>query len=141
MERVDGRLIFSATDLINHLECPHLTHLNIEVPRGQAELESSRSDTTSLIARKGDEHERGHLAQLIEEGREVVKIESGPGQREPGMEGTRRGARETAEAMVTGAPRRRSVRRCRPRIRSRSSTAGCVAGRVTARRGARPTIT
>jgi len=31
MERVDGELIFSASDLINHLECPHLTQLDIEV--------------------------------------------------------------------------------------------------------------
>jgi hypothetical protein len=35
MELVDGNLIFSATDLINHLECPHLTQLDIEVARGQ----------------------------------------------------------------------------------------------------------
>jgi predicted RecB family nuclease len=118
MERVDGRLIFSATDLINHLECPHLTELNIEVALGRAELESSRSDTTSLVARKGDEHERSYLAQLIKEGREVVKIEGGPGQSEPGqsepgqngpgqnapgLEGMRRGARETAAAMRAGA--------------------------------------
>ena len=123
MENVDGGLIFSATDLINHLECPHLTELNIEVALGRAELEQSRSDTTILVARKGDEHERGHLARLIEEGREVVKIENGPSQSEPsqsepgqgepneggsvqngpGLEGMRRGARETVDAMRAGA--------------------------------------
>ena len=83
MEHVDGGLIFSATDLINHLECPHLTHLNIEVALGRAELEPSRSDTTNLVARKGDEHERAHLDRLAEEGREIVRIGS-----EPGLEGT-----------------------------------------------------
>ncbi len=98
MERVDGGLIFSATDLINHLECPHLTHLNIEVALGRAELEPSRSDTTNLVARKGDEHERAHLDRLAGEGREIVRIES-----EPGLEGTRRGARETVAAMKAGA--------------------------------------
>jgi hypothetical protein len=46
MELVDGRLIFSASDLINHLECPHLTHLNIEVTLGREEIEQTRSDTT-----------------------------------------------------------------------------------------------
>ena len=97
MERVDGRLIFSATDLINHLECPHLTHLNIEVALGRAELEQTRSDTTDLVARKGDEHERNYLAQLIEEGREVIEIKS-----EPGFDGTRAGARETVAAMKAG---------------------------------------
>jgi predicted RecB family nuclease len=98
MEHVDGRLIFSATDLINHLECPHLTHLNIEVALGRENLEPSRSDTTDLVTRKGDEHERAHLDRLVEEGWEIVRIES-----EPGLEGTRRGARETVEAMQAGA--------------------------------------
>jgi uncharacterized protein len=98
MERVDGGLIFSATDLINHLECPHLTRLNTEVALGRAELEPSRSDTTSLVARKGDEHERAHLDRLAGEGREIVRIES-----ESGLEGTRRGARKTVAAMQAGA--------------------------------------
>lgn len=90
MERVDGRLIFSATDLINHLECPHLTRLNIEVALGRADLTETRSDTTNLVARKGDEHEQAYLAQLRADGREVVEIKS-----EPGLEATRAGARET----------------------------------------------
>ena len=34
--RYNGRLIHSATDLINFLECPHLTHLDLEVVRGPA---------------------------------------------------------------------------------------------------------
>jgi uncharacterized protein len=55
MEHVEGSLIFSASDLINHLECPHLTQLNIEVALGRADLEQTRSDTTELVARKGDE--------------------------------------------------------------------------------------
>lgn len=57
MEHIEGGLIFSATDLINHLECPHLTHLNIEVALGRENLKPSWSDTTNLVARKGDEHE------------------------------------------------------------------------------------
>jgi predicted RecB family nuclease len=97
MERVDGRLIFSATDLINHLECPHLTHLNIEVALGREDLTETRSDTTDLVARKGDEHEQTYLAQLRTDGRKVVEIES-----KPGLEGTRAGARETIAAMNAG---------------------------------------
>ena len=97
MERVDGRLIFSASDLINHLECPHLTHLNIEVSLGREDIEPSRSDTTNLVARKGDEHELAHLDRLADEGREIVRIES-----EPGLEGTRRSAQCTVEAMKAG---------------------------------------
>ena len=98
MEHVDGQLIFSASDLINHLECPHLTHLNIEVALGREDLEPSRSDTTNLVARKGDEHERAHLNRLAGEGREIVRIAS-----EPGLVGTRAGALETVAAMKAGA--------------------------------------
>lgn len=98
MENVDGGLIFSASDLINHLECPHLTYLNIEVALGKADLTPTRSDTTDFVARKGDEHEGAYLAQLVAEDREIVEIES-----EPGLEGTRRGAERTIEAMRAGA--------------------------------------
>ena len=79
MEHVDDRLIFSATDLINHLECPHLTQLDIEVALGRLRLTETRSDTTELVASKGDEHERAYLEQLIADGREVVEIGAEPG--------------------------------------------------------------
>ncbi len=98
MERVDGELILSASDLINHLECPHLTQLDIEVALGRLDLTETRSDTTEMVARKGDEHEQAYLAQLRTEGREIVEIEN-----EPGLEGTRRGAQRTVEAMRAGA--------------------------------------
>lgn len=98
MELVDGQLIFSASDLINHLECPHLTQLDIEVARGRLELAETRSDTTELVARKGDEHEQAYLDQLRADGREVVEIGA-----EPGLEGTRLGAQQTVEAMRAGA--------------------------------------
>jgi uncharacterized protein len=98
VQQLDGRLIFSATDLINYLECPHLTHLDIEIALGRLELKATRTDSTDLLARKGDEHERAHLAQLRSEGREIVEIES-----EPGLDGTREGAQRTAAAMRAGA--------------------------------------
>ena len=98
MELVDGQLIFSASDLINHLECPHLTQLDIEVALGRIELTETKSDTTELVARKGDEHERDYLVQLRYDGREIVEIKD-----EPGLEGTRAGARRTIEAMRAGA--------------------------------------
>jgi predicted RecB family nuclease len=99
MELVDGQLIFSASDLINHLECPHLTQLDIEVALGRLDLTETRSDTTELVARKGDEHERAYLAQLRSDGREVVEIKG----KQPGLEGTREGAKQTVEAMNAGA--------------------------------------
>ncbi len=112
MQLVDGQLIFSATDLINHLECPHLTQLDIELALGRIELTETRSDTTELVARKGDQHERAYLEQLIADGREVVEIGAEPPTAieddpsldgaAPGLEDTRIGAQHTIEAMRAG---------------------------------------
>src|SRR2546428_5112225 len=98
MERVDDRLILSASDLIDFLECPHLTHLDLQVATGALSLEAIRTDSADLVARKGDEHELAHLAALRAAGLEVVTIES-----EPGLDGLRRGAQRTQEAMRIGA--------------------------------------
>ena len=98
MELVDGTLIFSASDLINHLECPHLTQLDIEVALGSLDLRETRSDTTELVARKGDEYEREYLAELRSGGCEIVEIEA-----HRSLEGTRQAATQTIEAMRAGA--------------------------------------
>lgn len=97
MEGVDGGLIFSATDLINHLECPHPTHPQHR-GRGRADFEPSRCDTTELVARKGGEQDRSYLDRLVEEDRESVQIE-----RAAGREGKRQDSKLTVEAMKAGA--------------------------------------
>jgi hypothetical protein len=110
MQQLDNRLILSATDLINYLECPHLTHLDMEVAIGRMQLEPTRTDATALLARKGDEHEQTYLAQLRADGHEVVVIESVPSldgsldrESERGLDGLRLGAARTIEAMRAGA--------------------------------------
>ena len=72
MQVLDDRLVLSASDLINHLECAHLTHLDLEVASGRISLEKTRTDSTDLVARKGEEHERAYLESLRAAGREVV---------------------------------------------------------------------
>src|SRR3954447_988875 len=97
MQLVDDRLLLSASDLINYLECAHLTRLDVEVVRGEKVLDETRTDAADLVARKGDEHERAYLESLRTAGREVVEIES-----EPGLDGLHRGADRTREAMERG---------------------------------------
>ena len=98
MQLIDDRLLLSATDLLNHVECPHLTHLDFEVATGRARIEETRSETTELIANKGDEHELAYLESLRAEGREIVSITS-----DSGLEGISRAAERTREAMRAGA--------------------------------------
>jgi uncharacterized protein len=98
MQLLEDRLILSASDLINHLECAHLTALDLGVATGALTLEPTRTDTADLVARKGDEFERDYVESLRTAGRRVVAINS-----EPGLEGTRQGAEQTREAMLHGA--------------------------------------
>ena len=98
MQLLDGRLLLSATDLINHLECAHLSHLDLEVVSGRASIEETRDEAAELVARKGDEHEEAHLSALRAAGREVVEVDSAPG-----LDGLERCAERTREAMRSGA--------------------------------------
>jgi len=98
VQLVDDQLILSASDLINHLECAHLTHLDLGVATGALTLEETRTDAADLVARKGDEHELAYVESVRAAGREVVEITS-----EPDLDGLRRGAQRTLEAMRAGA--------------------------------------
>ncbi|MGD0967581.1 MAG: TM0106 family RecB-like putative nuclease [Candidatus Aquilonibacter sp.] len=63
MQRIDGRFIFSASDLNNALECDHL--MELELRAAQHELTRPEpSETVALLARKGDEHEARQLARF-----------------------------------------------------------------------------
>jgi uncharacterized protein len=97
MQLVDDRLLLSASDLINYLECAHLTRLDLEVVRDEVVLDETRTDAADLVARKGDEHEEAYLESLRATGREVVEIDS-----EPGLDGLQRGAERTLQAMRDG---------------------------------------
>lgn len=61
MQHTDGRLLLSASDLVAFLECEHLSALDLRVARGVETIERTRTDSTDLVARKGDEHERAFL--------------------------------------------------------------------------------
>jgi uncharacterized protein len=61
MQRIDGRFVYSASDLNNFLECRRLTGLSREVTLGLREQADDEDETRKLIAHKGDEHERSYL--------------------------------------------------------------------------------
>src|SRR3954470_11537592 len=94
MQLVDDCLLLSASDLINYLECAHLTRLDLEVVRGEVALDETRTDAADLVARKGDEHEQAYLESLRAAGRDIVEVDS-----EPGFDGLQRGAERTLRAM------------------------------------------
>ncbi len=100
MQYVDGRLVFSATDLNNFLECRRLTELEDLVARGAAQAPPDEDEQNKLIRRKGDEHEAAYLARLERELADVVRIErSGRG-----IDAYHAAEAQTLEAMRAGAP-------------------------------------
>ncbi|WP_182657441.1 TM0106 family RecB-like putative nuclease [Stenotrophomonas lacuserhaii] len=79
MRKLGDEVIFSATDVVNFLECEHLTSLdriNLEAP-----LERSPEDPTMrLIQEHGTRHEQQYLASLHDGGKTIVDVsEQGAG--------------------------------------------------------------
>jgi uncharacterized protein len=100
VQRIDGRLIYSASDLNDFLECEHLTELERRVAFG--ELARPEQDASAkLLAGKGEEHERYHLNVLRQlHGTALVEFE----RPENTIEGFQRAEAMTVAAMQRGAP-------------------------------------
>ena len=73
MERIDGRWIYSASDLTNFLYCRHLSELSRTVALGQREKPEAR-DGAELLQSKGDEHEIRYLNELKRRGSRVCEM-------------------------------------------------------------------
>jgi uncharacterized protein len=95
----EGRLILSASDLVNYSECPHLSGTDLRVARGLQVIEKTRSDTTDLVAGKGNEHEAAYLRSLRDQGVSIVEIPEA----DYGLPGLHAAAEATLEAMRSGA--------------------------------------
>ncbi len=99
MKAENGALSFSPSDVTAYLACEHLTQLELKVARGDIVKPHVADAQAELIRRKGEEHERAYLAQLLADGRDVVTIEVAGDDGEWDLE---RAARETEEAMQAG---------------------------------------
>lgn len=65
MEHTGGRLVVSATDMVNHLECGHLSVLDLDAAsRPGPRAPRPEDPAADVLRRRGDEHEREHLARL-----------------------------------------------------------------------------
>ena len=97
MQRLDGRLVLSPTDLTKHQECRHLTRLDLAVADGALAAPVEGADEQlELIFRLGLEHEARYLASLRAQGLSIVEIETR-------FDDRRRAEAETVAAMRAGA--------------------------------------
>ena len=101
MQLIDGKPVFSATDLVGYLACEHLTALERAALAGLVDRPDRPDPELDVIRRRGEQHEQRYLAQLEAEGRRVVRIDrhedEGRGDR------LRRQRDETIAAMADGA--------------------------------------
>jgi predicted RecB family nuclease len=80
VQRIDGQLVLSPTDLTKHLACPHVTTLDLAVLHGPADDSpanggaKSADDALDLVFSKGMDHERAYLQRLRDAGRLVTEI-------------------------------------------------------------------
>ena len=101
MQLIDGKPVFSATDLVGYLACEHLTGLERAALAGLVDRPNRTDPELELIRRRGEQHEERYLAELEAEPRRIVRIERREG--EERGEQVRRQAEETLAAMRDGA--------------------------------------
>ena len=75
MQRIDGRPVYAATDLVAYLACEHLTQLERASLAGLIERPMRDDPELDVIRRRGFQHEARYLADLEAGGRSVTRIE------------------------------------------------------------------
>ncbi|HEV8252561.1 MAG TPA: TM0106 family RecB-like putative nuclease [Candidatus Limnocylindria bacterium] len=102
MQLIDGRAVYSATDLVGFLACEHLTQLERAVLAGLAQRPNLPDPELDVLRKRGEEHERRYVADLAADGRSVVVIERDAYSSDH-VESLRIAADETVKAMASGA--------------------------------------
>lgn len=77
MQELDGRTVYSASDLVGFLECGHLTALERAALHGDIARPTRDDPELKVLQTRGLEHERRFLAWLRDEGRTVVEGRTG----------------------------------------------------------------
>jgi predicted RecB family nuclease len=100
MQRLEGRLVYAASDLNDYLECKRLAELEALVARAKLVRPDSDDPQAELLRRKGDDHERRYLERMrrLYPG-EVVEFKRA----ESGIAAYERAERDTLQAIRDGA--------------------------------------
>ena len=93
MRKSHNQIVFSASDLSNHIHCKHLTNLNYDVVKGIIEKPISNNRVLDVLRERGIDFENSFLVELEAKGLSIVKID-------PDEQNARQ---KTIEAMHQGA--------------------------------------
>src|SRR5579862_8665134 len=102
MERTSGSVRLSATDLVGHLSCGHLTSLDLAVANGTLEKPKIWDPLLQILWERGTRHERGFVDHLRSQGFEVTVID-GTGVDDGAVAQTRTAMAAGAQVIVQGA--------------------------------------
>src|SRR5688500_15581384 len=100
MQLIDGRPVFSATDLVGFLACEHLTALERAALAELVQRPEREDRELDVIRKRGFQHEQRYLDELKADGRRVATIDRDDD--EERGERVRRQATETVAAMAAG---------------------------------------
>ena len=76
MQIVDKSLRLSASDLIGHLNCQHLTELDLAVANGAIGKPAFWDPLLDILRERGLRHEKEYVDHLSAQGLTVVRIEA-----------------------------------------------------------------
>src|SRR5580692_6992064 len=77
MQKIGSDLCFSASDLVGHLDCHHLTALDAAVARGSITRPKIWDPVLQTLVERGLAHEREYVETLKNSGVSVVEITGG----------------------------------------------------------------
>lgn len=101
MQKRDAATLFSASDLVNFMGCPHATFLDLR-HLGKPLGSGLDDDLAQLLQEKGLAHERAYLKRLRVEGKTIVEID-GDADLVAKAEHTRAALRQGADIIYQGA--------------------------------------
>jgi predicted RecB family nuclease len=102
MQKAGDALLLSASDLIGHLNCRHLTELDLAVALGALEKPDAWDPQRQLLLERGLRHEREYVESLKSDGLPITVIE-GVGVDDEAIARTRAAMEGGAEIIVQGA--------------------------------------
>jgi predicted RecB family nuclease len=103
MMKATDDLHLNASDLVGHLNCRHLTELDLAVSTGRIEQPHFHDPLLEILIERGARHERSYLDFLAAKGYEIARIEGATVTQqtvEQTLEAMRRGARAIAQAAL-----------------------------------------
>jgi predicted RecB family nuclease len=102
MQILDKKVILSASDLVGHLNCQHLTELDVSVANGVLAKPKFWDPLLDILRERGARHEREYVDHLKASGFSVVTID-GVGVDDGAVARTREAMQGGAEIIVQGA--------------------------------------